>query len=152
MAGPLPGSWLTVWRWSAGEGQVDIAWTLGQPRRVLHGKEDRADTPDPQTKVDGPTLPPLLQTLAVAVRTRLKTLLDRLGPAVEAGAECQRLREQYLTLMQDILTNRIYEDPPCKAFGRNQYDVQLRERGLDWPSTAHTMIGSSSGWPICAIW
>lgn len=54
----------------------------------------------------------------------------------------KRQRDLYLSLMQDCLTNRIYEDPPFKSLGQQDYDAKLREYGYDWPSVAHTMIGS----------
>ena len=68
-----------------------------------------------------------------------------------------QLREMYLDLMQDILINEIYKDPPLRRSisaklmaavgiqtrheaGRD-FDERRRELGLDWPSQAHTMIG-----------
>lgn len=73
------------------------------------------------------------------------------------------IRELYLDLMKKCLTNLIYEDMemvpiPCrgiikgfltKLFGTfeirlmqpRQYDIHKRLVGLDWPPTAHTMIG-----------
>jgi len=69
----------------------------------------------------------------------------------------ENLRNMYLDLMQDVLTNEIYKDPPLKmsigsklkkAVGMNarhqkgsEFDEDRREKGLDWPSVAHTMIG-----------
>ncbi|PIP02132.1 MAG: hypothetical protein COW18_00055 [Zetaproteobacteria bacterium CG12_big_fil_rev_8_21_14_0_65_54_13] len=63
--------------------------------------------------------------------------------AEQARAEKRVARDQYLSLMQDCLTNRHYEDPPLKTFGDRPYDEMVRERGMDWPSTAHTMIGTA---------
>lgn len=57
-------------------------------------------------------------------------------------AEKQQMRDSYLSLMQDCLTNRIYEDPPLRSESSRQYDAKKRECGMDWPSVAHTMIGS----------
>ena len=67
------------------------------------------------------------------------------------------LRDSYLDLLEKILVNDIYKDPPLKRdlwgkllakFGvdiahtpRRQYETNIRDRGLDWPSVAHTMIG-----------
>lgn len=51
-------------------------------------------------------------------------------------------RERYLDLMQHCLTGTIYEDLPLPVLGQKTYDPQLREYGWDWPSKAHTMIGS----------
>lgn len=64
-----------------------------------------------------------------------------LNPFARKDREAQRLRAQYLSLLQEVLTNRIYEDPPQQPFGPHNYDPTVRESGLDWPSTAHTMIG-----------
>jgi hypothetical protein len=44
--------------------------------------------------------------------------------------------------MQDCLTNVIYKDPPLQAFGLKTFSQIERDNGLDWPSDAHTMIGS----------
>lgn len=57
-------------------------------------------------------------------------------------SEIQRNRDLYLSLMQDCLTNNIYQDPPLKVLGQTQFDPLLREYGWDWPSVAHTMIGT----------
>lgn len=43
----------------------------------------------------------------------------------------------YLNLMKKCLLNTIYEDT---AIG-GKFDILKRERGQDWPATAHTMIG-----------
>ncbi len=50
-------------------------------------------------------------------------------------------RQRYLDLMQSCLTGIIYEDAPLEVLGEVQYNPELRERGCDWPSQAHTMIG-----------
>lgn len=52
------------------------------------------------------------------------------------------IRQSYLDLMQSCLTGTIYEDMPLPVLGQQNYDSQLREYGWDWPSKAHTMIGS----------
>jgi len=52
------------------------------------------------------------------------------------------LINRYLNLMQDCLTNLIYKDPPLQAFGSKIFSETERDNGLDWPSVAHTMIGS----------
>jgi hypothetical protein len=71
----------------------------------------------------------------------MKNLLAGLNPFARKNREVHRLRAHYLSLLQDILTNRIYEDPPRQPFGTCTYDPTTRENGLDWPATAHTMIG-----------
>ena len=53
----------------------------------------------------------------------------------------RRVRDRYLQLMQNCLTGSIYEDPPLKVLGNEQFDAELREYGWDWPSKAHSMIG-----------
>ncbi|NQU08231.1 MAG: class I SAM-dependent methyltransferase [Candidatus Abyssubacteria bacterium] len=52
------------------------------------------------------------------------------------------LRSLYIDLIQKCLTNTIYEDPPVDQLSGGKYDNSLRDRGLDWPSEAHTMIGN----------
>lgn len=44
--------------------------------------------------------------------------------------------------MHDCLTNLIYKDPPLQTFGSKNFSQIDRDKGLDWPSVAHTMIGS----------
>jgi len=53
----------------------------------------------------------------------------------------RRVRDRYLQLMLDCLTGSIYQDPPLKALGNENFDPTLREYGWDWPSVAHSMIG-----------
>lgn len=48
---------------------------------------------------------------------------------------------RYLNLLEDCLTGTIYRDKPLPAFGAIEYDDSARESGLDWPSSAHTMVG-----------
>ena len=60
----------------------------------------------------------------------------------EARGKCRDLQKQYLDLMQNCLTGVIYEDAPLQVLGQSSYDPMLREYGWDWPSQAHTMIGS----------
>jgi hypothetical protein len=59
------------------------------------------------------------------------------------------LKLLYLDLMKRCLLGLIGEDPPVAIFpgGRlelfhpGRFDAALREKGLDWPSKAHSMIG-----------
>jgi hypothetical protein len=53
----------------------------------------------------------------------------------------QRLRNDYLELIQACLTGSAYRDVNEAPFGHHAYDAHLRERGLDWPAHAQTMIG-----------
>lgn len=50
-----------------------------------------------------------------------------------------RNREAYLRLLLDAVIGALYRDPPLRS-GRD-YDPNLRDNGLDWPSVAHSMIG-----------
>ena len=67
-----------------------------------------------------------------------------------------KLREMYLDLMRDVLINEIYKDPPflqrppsklkrtlgIKGEARvAEYGADAREKGVDWPTVAHSMIG-----------
>jgi len=47
----------------------------------------------------------------------------------------------YLDLLARTLTNQIYGDPPIDPWSPPQFSRYRRERGLDWPSQAMTMIG-----------
>lgn len=64
-------------------------------------------------------------------------------------------RDLYLDLLRDVLINKIYDDPsinPVKKTsirrilgmmdGTLDYKQEARERGMDWPSVAHSMIGA----------
>ncbi|MDR5172939.1 sulfotransferase family 2 domain-containing protein [Methylobacillus flagellatus] len=51
-------------------------------------------------------------------------------------------RNYYLTLLQQCLTGALYGDRSFAPFGNRDYQPQLRERGLDWPERAQTMIGN----------
>ena len=51
------------------------------------------------------------------------------------------IRDLYIDLMQKCLTNTIYGDPSQDPWSEPEYVPEKRERGLDWPSQAHTMIG-----------
>lgn len=68
-----------------------------------------------------------------------------------------QLRNMYIDLMRDIIINDIYKDPALrrslsgKVFAKlglknrhdsnKAFDETRREKGLDWPSVAHSMIG-----------
>ncbi len=57
------------------------------------------------------------------------------------SSKLQRLRNNYLDLMQSCLTGSVYRDLPQALFGLNTFDPRQREQGLDWPAQAQTMIG-----------
>ncbi|OED37965.1 macrocin O-methyltransferase [Chromatiales bacterium (ex Bugula neritina AB1)] len=48
----------------------------------------------------------------------------------------------YVDLLKRCLANTIYCDTPQDKWSGGQYNTQLREYGRDWPSVAHTMIGT----------
>ena len=50
-------------------------------------------------------------------------------------------RSLYLDLMEKVLLNLIYEDPPQDPWSGSVYRPELRANGMDWPSVAHSMIG-----------
>jgi hypothetical protein len=54
----------------------------------------------------------------------------------------QSLRSRYLDLLQAILCNTIYEDAPIPMWGEQPYSADERSGGRDWPSVAHSMIGT----------
>ena len=55
--------------------------------------------------------------------------------------EVSRLRTLYLDLIESTLIGTIYEDPSDDPFTCGQFNSLRRERGEDWPSQAHSMIG-----------
>ncbi|MBN4061456.1 TylF/MycF family methyltransferase [bacterium AH-315-G11] len=57
-------------------------------------------------------------------------------------SELSSIRDYYLSLMAKCLVGTIYEDSPLEVNGLKGFDAQNREYGWDWPSMAHSMIGS----------
>jgi hypothetical protein len=55
----------------------------------------------------------------------------------------QSARQLYLDLFEKIVTNLVYRDAPIPTRWAPEtgFDLELREKGLDWPSQAHTMVG-----------
>ncbi|HKA39000.1 MAG TPA: TylF/MycF family methyltransferase [Burkholderiales bacterium] len=86
--------------------------------------------------------------LSEKTHRRIRKLINACADAVADVAilgrvtRQNRLRRRYLDLMERCLAGVIYEDPPLPDLGKAEYDPQLREYGWDWPSVAHTMIGS----------
>src|SRR5262245_3203105 len=86
--------------------------------------------------------------LSEKTHRRIRKLINACADAVADVAilgcvtRQNRLRRRYLDLMERCLVGVIYEDPPLPDLGKAEYDPQLREYGWDWPSVAHTMIGS----------
>ncbi|MEM9144812.1 MAG: TylF/MycF family methyltransferase [Pseudomonadota bacterium] len=60
-------------------------------------------------------------------------------------AETDRLRARYLDLIEDVIINRIYRDPPqqTKRWKRLVFGEERRAIGRDLPSQAHSMIGQA---------
>lgn len=50
-------------------------------------------------------------------------------------------RDLYLDLLEKCVANTIYEDPAQDPWTGREFVSEKRDRGLDWPSMAHTMIG-----------
>lgn len=64
-------------------------------------------------------------------------------PALERLAtDSASIRSAYLDLMRDSLIGRLNEDPPLPASKVDRYYANVREKGLDWPSRAPSMIGA----------
>lgn len=57
------------------------------------------------------------------------------------GSELTRARQLYLDVMEKILVNVIYNDPPNDHWSGGVFDPEKRSKGRDWPSEAHSMIG-----------
>lgn len=55
----------------------------------------------------------------------------------------RRLRDLYLDLFEQVVTNVVYGDAPIPADWAPDPSFQLaaRTNGMDWPSQAHTMVG-----------
>ncbi|MGP8297716.1 TylF/MycF family methyltransferase [Streptomyces inhibens] len=53
-------------------------------------------------------------------------------------------QDLYLDLLKKVLTDIIYEDRPddrAPFMANSGFDLERRTNGVDWPQTAHTMIG-----------
>jgi uncharacterized coiled-coil DUF342 family protein len=76
-------------------------------------------------------------------------LAAQLAETVAGGAAPQNakiledLRARYLDLMESALTGSIVKDPPFPVFGWDAFDENARDRGLDWPRNAFSMIGAA---------
>ncbi len=86
---------------------------------------------------------------AAASRDRLASQLaavaDGKGMAdlVSIAGRVEDLRALYLDLMEAVLIGSVYEDPPLPHFGQKQFDSNIRNRGLDWPKNALSMVGAA---------
>ena len=68
-------------------------------------------------------------------RNHIKTTKDE-GGLTHSGA-----RGMYLDLMEEILINRIYDDPSIAPWLEKVNNPQARGVGRDWPAQAHSMMG-----------
>jgi O-methyltransferase len=50
--------------------------------------------------------------------------------------------ECYKELLIRTISNTIYQDPPLRTWGDNGFDWEKRMDGRDWPSLAHSMVGT----------
>jgi uncharacterized coiled-coil DUF342 family protein len=57
--------------------------------------------------------------------------------------DLENLRARYLDLTESALTGVIFKDPPIPIFGQESFDENIRDRGLDWPKNAFSMIGAA---------
>lgn len=51
------------------------------------------------------------------------------------------VRRLYIDLLMKALANTLYEDPPMHPGATGTFQLELRSKGADWPSVAHTMVG-----------
>ena len=65
------------------------------------------------------------------------------GPAAVAAAAIDALRTRHLDLVEATLIGAISEDAPLPVHGDTTYDSARRNRGLDWPQKAFSMIGAA---------
>lgn len=60
----------------------------------------------------------------------------------DTGADqIERLRADYLSLIEATLVGTIYRDDPVAGHIKGGYNAALRQEGWDWPSKAFTMVG-----------
>lgn len=79
--------------------------------------------------------------LAQLVRKGKNLALSYWAQKKQMISEAEPSRNQYLELLLHCLTGTIYKDKPLEVLGQKEFNPKIRERGLDWPSKAHTMIG-----------
>ncbi len=82
-----------------------------------------------------------LQALTTKVASSLNDRMDG-SLSILLDGRLSGSKILYLDLMEATLTGSLYEDPPLPTFGYTAYASNLRDRGLDWPSHADSMIGS----------
>ena len=57
--------------------------------------------------------------------------------------ELAKTRNRYLNLLEKALTGLLYFDPADDHWSGDQFNPTMRALGRDWPSLAHTMIGTA---------
>jgi hypothetical protein len=87
---------------------------------------------------------------AAAARDRLALQLANFAEGSKGGADpvslsqsVEDLRALYLDLMESVLIGAVYEDPPLPVFDWKGFDPKARNRGVDWPKNAFSMIGAA---------
>ena len=60
---------------------------------------------------------------------------------ITLSGQASTMVKRYLHLMQEILINAIYQDRAMDPWSQPVFDAGKRDRGLDWPHQALTMIG-----------
>ena len=65
------------------------------------------------------------------------------SPTAVAGLASEEARGRYLDELEDLLTGYSAADPPLPGspFPVGAFEPSYRDEGLDWPSTALTMVG-----------
>ena len=59
------------------------------------------------------------------------------------GKDLRQMRKGHLDLIERVLIGTLTSDPPLPVFGQTAFEADKRQRGLDWPSSAFSMIGAA---------
>ena len=62
--------------------------------------------------------------------------------SIAPGKQYDNVVRLYLDTLERVLVGEIYEDLPQDPWSEKRFDPARRSTGRDWPSQAHTMIGS----------
>lgn len=87
-----------------------------------------------------------MSVLLTLLRDSLRS--TRSEPKLALEEEIVRQRRAYLELLKNCLIGTIYEDP---SMIDPQFRPELREKGLDWPTQAHSMIGNQRMLNLCQL-
>ncbi len=71
----------------------------------------------------------------------IKQIFNNSKNRAASAAKLKKLRELYLETIAKCLIGLIYKDRSQDPWNGQKYDPRAREYGLDWPATAHSMIG-----------